>query len=236
MTISVCMAVYNGELYIKEQLDSIFNQTLIPDELIIVDDCSSDNTKLIINGYFNKGIRIEVHENKNNIGVIKSFEKAIGKTNGDYVFLCDQDDIWSNRKVELMVDKLSHNKGLCISNYSIIDSLSNSSNINVIFDEKDFSILKTIVKNKFIGCSIGFHKNVKEKILPFPQHIPMHDSWIGIIALYYFNVSVLQENTLYYRRHSNNVTGKKQMLIKKLLDRCNLAFSLASRIINSKVA
>lgn len=236
MTISVCMAVYNGDLYIKEQLDSIFNQTLIPDELIIVDDCSSDNTKLIINSYFNKGIRIEVHENKNNIGVIKSFEKAISKTNGDYVFLCDQDDIWSNRKVELMVDKISYNKGLCISNYSIIDSLSNSSNVNVIFDEKDFSILKTIVKNKFIGCSIAFHKNVKEKILPFPQHIPMHDSWIGIIALYYFNVSVLQENTLYYRRHSNNVTGKKQMLIKKLFDRYNLAFSLASRIINSKVA
>ena len=91
--ISVVLTTYNGEKFLKEQLDSLYNQTMLPDEIVVVDDCSNDKTVEILEKYKNtKGLRYYV--NDVNIGVNKNFEKAIKLCQGDYIALCDQDDIW----------------------------------------------------------------------------------------------------------------------------------------------
>ena len=123
--ISVVMTTYNGEQYVGEQIRSIFRQTLLPDELIIVDDGSSDNTVNVISElrkYAPPSVSISVTTNHNNIGYIRNFYVAISKAKGDYIFLSDQDDIWEENKIELMIDVMSQEKCMLLcSNFHIID-------------------------------------------------------------------------------------------------------------------
>ncbi|WP_146142639.1 glycosyltransferase family 2 protein [Photobacterium sp. NCIMB 13483] len=234
MKITVCMAVYNGQDFISEQLDSIVNQILAVDEVVIINDCSSDNTVNIISSYSND-LNITIINNKENVGVIQSFEKALYNATGDYIFLCDQDDVWKPNKVKLMVEKLNEKKGLCISDYELIDKNTKSLNNAIKIDGKNLSIIKTIIKNHYIGCSIAFNRELLDYALPFPNNIPMHDSWLGIIASYYFNVSVLNESTLFYRRHDNNVTGTRNNFIRIIKDRLGLISSFLLRISKKKL-
>ena len=93
--ISIVMATYNGETYIREQINSILNQTISDFELIICDDCSKDSTVEIIKRYKDKDKRITLVENEKNLGFKKNFEKAISYCKGDFIAFCDQDDIWT---------------------------------------------------------------------------------------------------------------------------------------------
>lgn len=229
MKITVCMAVYNGQDFISEQLDSIVNQTLAVDEIVIVNDCSSDNTVNIISSYSNV-LNIKIINNKENVGVIKSFEKALYNARGDYIFLCDQDDVWKTNKVKLMVARLNDNKGLCISNYELIDKNTTPLNNVIKIESKNLSIINTIIKNHYIGCSIAFNRELLDYALPFPKNIPMHDSWLGAIASYYYNVVIVEEVTLLYRRHDNNVTGTRNNITRIIKDRYNLIISFLFRI------
>ena len=104
--ISVAMATFNGEPYIQEQLDSIYNQTRKVDEIIIVDDCSTDSTVRVIEQYIlsHKDIDIKLYKNEENLGYKKNFKKAISLCHGDYVFLSDQDDIWMTDKIEKCIE------------------------------------------------------------------------------------------------------------------------------------
>lgn len=99
MKTSVALCTYNGEKYIKEQLDSILNQTKKVDEIIVCDDCSSDKTVEILNHYSstNPGL-FKIYINEQNLRSVKNFEKAITLCTGDIIFLSDQDDFWVNEK------------------------------------------------------------------------------------------------------------------------------------------
>ena len=171
--ISVCIATYNGEKYIKEQIDSILCQLGIEDEVIISDDGSTDATLTIIESY--KDDRISLYKNafKN---VVLNFEFVINKANGDYIFLSDQDDIWHKDKVELYMKSFSENPEaiLTISDLQIIDK--NGLLLDKVFYKNKFTsnLGKNLVVNNFIGCAMAFRGNIKEKILPFPKNIAMH--------------------------------------------------------------
>ena len=105
MRISIAMTTYNGADYLLEQLESLRTQSLMADEVIIVDDCSTDNTVDLLNMYIQK-YHLDnwiLIKNSSNIGWRKNFRKALQKTTGDVVFLCDQDDIWNKDKISLMV-------------------------------------------------------------------------------------------------------------------------------------
>ena len=114
--ISVAMATFNGEPYIQEQLDSIYNQTRKVDEIIIVDDCSTDSTVRVIEQYIlsHKDIDIKLYKNEENLGYKKNFKKAISLCHGDYVFLSDQDDIWKVNKVEDMISIMEENPNISV--------------------------------------------------------------------------------------------------------------------------
>ena len=119
--ISIAMATYNGELFIREQLDSILTQTLSDWELIVCDDGSTDNTLSILQEYANNDSRIKIYQNETNLGFKRNFEKAIGLCSGECIALCDQDDIWYPNHLEILLNLIGNNS-LSIGNSDIVDT------------------------------------------------------------------------------------------------------------------
>src|ERR1700739_3468336 len=107
--VSIALCTYNGEAYIKEQLDSLIDQTYPNCEIIIVDDCSKDGTVGVLKQYADKYPQIKLHINSENLGYTKNFEKAIRLCNGEYIALCDQDDTWDKNKISILIDQIGNN-------------------------------------------------------------------------------------------------------------------------------
>lgn len=109
--LSVALCTYNGETYIREQVESILSQTLPVNEIVVCDDGSTDNTLSIIES-LRKGTNadIRIHRNETNLGVCANFQKAVNLCKGDIIFLSDQDDVWHNDKVEIIVNYFNHNR------------------------------------------------------------------------------------------------------------------------------
>jgi len=206
MKISVCIATYNGEKFIEEQLHSIFAQTVQVDEIILSDDSSTDKTIEIIKKF--KSEKIKLFADNKFRSAILNFENSIKLSTGDIIFLSDQDDIWDPKKVEKMTSQLLM-YDLVVSNCNFIDengcAILNRGNFFQWRNSKK-GILKNILKNSYIGCCMAFNKKIIQKALPFPKDIPMHDMWIGLIANLFFKVKFIDDCLLKYRRHNNNTT------------------------------
>ena len=233
MKISVCLATYNGEKYIKEQLDSILPQLSANDEIIISDDNSTDDTINIIRSLNDERIKIYVNKTK---GIVKNFENALNNASGDIIFLSDQDDVWKNDKVKKILSAFSSDNSLTFvfSNAEIIDENGISKNYNFFKDnEANYtSIFKAFFKNQFLGCTIAFKSELKSKILPFPYGIPMHDWWIGVLSLFYGKVKFLNESLISYRRHNNNVTSESSSNLLSIINwRITLLWLFFKRLI-----
>lgn len=202
--ISVCIATYNGEKYIKDQLDSILVQLHTDDEIIISDDSSTDKTIEIIKSFNDK--RIVLYENQKFKSPIFNFENSLTYASGDYIFLSDQDDIWVPNKVKVMKEFLV-NFDLVLSDTDIIDSNGN-------IQKKSFyqingskkGLVRNIVKNSYLGCTMAFNQKILQRSLPFPKDIAMHDWWIGLIAELYGKTYFIDEKLIHYRRHGSNAS------------------------------
>lgn len=220
LKISVCLASYNGEKYIKEQLDSILCQLSPNDEVIISDDQSTDRTLEIIQSLNDK--RIKIFQNKLGNGPVKNFENAITYASGDIIFLSDQDDIWNKEKVLIVLKYFEKGYNLVIHDGEVFenDSKTVTGNFFTIYNSRK-GFLKNLFSNSYIGCCMAIDKQLKQKILPFPPNLPMHDSWIGLIAEKFFNVIFIDDKLIKYRYHLNNAsytaTGKSRYsLLKKI--------------------
>ena len=202
--ISVCLATYNGEKYIREQLDSILPQLNCDDEIVVSDDSSTDKTLQIVQSFDDP--RIRIFPNNKFHSPIFNFENALKKANGEYIFLCDQDDIWLSNKIEMMKKYLGK-YDLVVSDCKVVDA-----NLNVL-SESFFSTLhsgngfcKNLIKNTYLGCCMAFRKEVLKYILPFPSLIAMHDIWIGLSVELNGKPYFLHEPLMLYRRHGGNVS------------------------------
>lgn len=218
MKVSVCIATYNGEKFIKEQLDSILLQLGELDEVIISDDYSEDKTLEIISEIQDK--RINIHFNTLGKGVVKNFENAIRHSTGDIILFCDQDDIWRSDKVE-KINKIFRDREniTCVfSNARLIDGNGDDLGRDFFMKPPKLSVISVLVKNKFLGCTMAIRKNTKFNILPFSSDLPMHDWYVGLKNLLKGRVFFIDECLINYRRHGNNVTtGKRSpffMLVK----------------------
>lgn len=207
--ISVCIATYNGEKYIKEQLDSIRCQLSESDEIIISDDSSTDATLKIIENINDN--RIKILPNNTFRSPIFNSENALKHAKGDYIFLSDQDDIWMPEKVMKMKSELLH-KDLCISDCMIIDA------DGVIIEKSFFEMhrssrgfWKNLTKNTYIGCCMAFKREILKYVLPFPSNIAMHDIWIGLSVELMGTSVFIKDKLIKYRRHDRNAspTSKK---------------------------
>ena len=234
--ISVCLATYNGAPYIKEQITSVLNQLLENDELLIADDGSTDNTITIIESIHDSRLRIVGVGGK--LGVVKNFERVLTEAKGQYVFLCDQDDIWLPNKVEECLQALEKNI-LVVTDCKVVDKSLNE--ISPSFFELRNSgkgILKNIWKNTYLGCCMAFRRELLNIGLPIPAKIPMHDMWLGLIAETQGTVLFLPQNLSLYRRHHLAVSptaGKSNLSIfKKLYIRVVLVACILNRLCSHK--
>jgi glycosyltransferase involved in cell wall biosynthesis len=180
--ISVALCTYNGEKFIQKQLDSIVNQTITVDEIILCDDCSKDNTVNIINKYIEKYPSLfKLFINETNLKSNANFEKAIQLTTGDYIFLADQDDVWRNDKVEKTLAIFNKNKKAegVFSNANFIDENDNriydkltlwefvSFFENENFNPKNIKKLLINKGNYLTGATLCIKKEVKAFSIPF---------------------------------------------------------------------
>ncbi len=221
MTISVALCTYNGEQFLKEQLDSILNQTLAVDEIIICDDKSTDATISILKEY--KEIFpsvISIYENENTLKSVKNFEKAISLCTGNIIFLSDQDDIWVNNKVEKYCAFFNENpsievlasNGYCIDEKSVVSEKYSLWDIPEFLREQNIKIdyFKTITyfSNIVTGASMAFRRSILPELLPFPIIKDLHhDEWITIIASSKNAFEMLNEKYFYYRIHDKQQVG-----------------------------
>ena len=220
------MATYNGEKYIREQINSILQQTYQNFELIICDDCSTDSTWIILQEYEKLDVRIHCYKNKQNIGFIKNFEKAISYCNGEYIALSDQDDIWEGTHLEYLLNNIGQNL-LIGSNAVLVNERNESLNITM----KDIIHIKNVPNDPYLifqrllymsfiqGASMLFDKTLLVEAIPFPEDIP-HDYWLSIIAASKSKLVYHDFITLRYRQHSDNVTeNKKRPYFKNILSK-----------------
>ncbi|ADV44132.1 glycosyltransferase family 2 protein [Bacteroides helcogenes] len=202
--ISVCIATYNGEKFIKEQLDSILNQLSDEDEIIISDDSSTDGTMNIISSYQDR--RIKIFPNQKFHSPIYNFENAINHCSGDFIFLSDQDDVWLPDKISEILPYLNK-YDLVMSNARVVDSSLRTLKEN-LYDSDNImgSLFSYILKNPYTGCLIAINRRCLSYVLPFPAKLPMHDIWIGGCCQLFSKVFFLNKNLILFRRHENNVS------------------------------
>lgn len=213
--ISVAMTTFNGEKHVIKQLESIYHQTKWPDEVIICDDCSTDNTVKLIKTFISDHMLTNwsVFINEHNVGWKANFFKAVGLTTGDIVFFSDQDDIWNNDKIEVMSSlMIKHKMGALYANRIIIDPCDNilegrqekssfSGSITKIAVSPSFYAIKTL------GCCMCVNRTVVELYQKLGFNKDDHDSQCGRLALLCSSLWYLDKPVIRYRIHKGNSSG-----------------------------
>lgn len=228
--ISIAMATYNGEKYLREQINSILNQTIQDFELMICDDCSSDNTWNILLEYQSQDKRIKCFRNEENLGFKKNFEKAIRLCSGEYIALSDQDDIWLPEHLEKLVNIIGDADIAC-GNAELIDGKGNSMGL-FLSETKELEVLYSNEKliyrilcnnGLFQGASMLISRDCIKNtlILPIPEGIGYHDVWFTIFACLNKGFKYTYDIVTLYRQHLHNTSP----LHKKI--------ELKDRILNS---
>lgn len=220
--IDVLLATYNGEKYLKQQIESILNQTYKNIHLIISDDKSQDNTRKILEQYQKQDDRITVYFQEQNQGYIKNFEFLLKKVESNYYMLSDQDDVWLPEKIEKSIETLKkEDADLVFGDLEVVDE-----NLNTIYQSfGDFMLLNRKIKkyitsyevnylyNCVTGCTILSKKEFIKDILPLPhntKYVP-HDYWIGLIVALKGKLAYIPEKYIKYRQHGNNQIGTNKI-------------------------
>lgn len=234
--ISICMSTYNGEEYLSEQIDSIIGQTYTNWQLYVHDDGSSDNTREILNDYQKQDDRIHFSKTNDHQGIIKAFIELVQNVESEYYMFCDQDDVWLNNKIEMMINYSNNydsNKPLLLhTKFKKINSDG-----QVIDEGDDFENLRSDFKffaiaNNVTGCTTLFNfalrnkLNENYKILDY-NNLFMHDWWIALIGSAFGEVVYLDEKPVLYRQHDENVLGaQKKFSLKKIWNKLTLKTKL----------
>lgn len=223
--ISVAMCTYNGAEFIKEQLDSIMEQTLLPDEIVVCDDCSTDKTISIVeetlkiwNG------RIKIHKNRKNLGYKMNFQQAISFCHGDIIFLSDQDDVWKSNKIERCMAYFNSERVMLVFHDVSIVNLGlkeiQSSFWHILkFDYRKFlqnNYCRLLEGNIVQGSACAFRRQVFEKALPFPKDA-IHDEWIALVAVTMGELVPIPEMLMLYRQGNNQIGALEQNLLPKVI-------------------
>jgi glycosyltransferase involved in cell wall biosynthesis len=215
--VSVCMAAYNGSQYIEEQISSILCQLKESDELIIVNDFSTDNTLDVIKSFESR--KIKVINNTKNLGLVKSFEIALDNATGNIIFFSDQDDIWLEDKVLKVITCMQQEQSLVV----VTDAKVFNEKGDIVHDSffefrnSGSGLLKNFYKNSYIGCCMAIDARIKPYILPLPDEVLLHDEWIGLVCEVLGRTSFLPEALVMYRRHSMNQTNMSRSGWRKVL-------------------
>lgn len=233
--VSVCLASYNGEKYIKEQVQSILGQLSFNDELIVSDDGSLDNTLRIIEEFNDQ--RVKIYYNQDKKGVVGNFENALKRAKGDYIFLSDQDDVWLPDKVQKCLQVLNH------ADLVVTDCLLTNSDLNIVHPsffklyKSRSGFFKNLWRNTYVGACVAFKKELLNIVLPIPGNLPVyHEGWIASLADLKGKVIFLNEPLMLFRRHESNAsfTACKSGLsiYQKIMYRIKLLYLVIKRLLS----
>jgi glycosyltransferase involved in cell wall biosynthesis len=221
MRISVAMCTYNGADFLPAQLESILAQSRKPDQIVVCDDGSTDETRALLQKFEKASPDvILLRFNKKNLGSIKNFEQAIGLCNGDVIALSDQDDVWRPDKLQLIEDRFKkQSTGLVFSDAELVEE--NLTPLNrrmwneVGFDEHKKKLLRSgralevlVTGWTVTGATMAFRAGFKNICLPVPEGIAMiHDGWIALAIAAVADVVALDEPLIQYRQHARQQIG-----------------------------
>lgn len=227
MILSIAMCTYNGANYLREQLDSFSRQTRLPDELVICDDCSKDETAEIVKKFAAESLfPVHFYVNETNLGTTKNFEKAIEASRGDIIFLSDQDDIWLPEKLRKFEAAFERDAevGLFFCDAELVDKDLKSLNLNN-WDALEFtseqrekiltgSFTILLYRNVITGCTMAFRAEFKDIILPIPEYLynVIHDYWLAIVLSSVCKIGLIDEPLVKYRQHPAQQIGTRKDL------------------------
>lgn len=211
------MATYNGSKYIRKQLDSILSQSLQDFEVVVCDDCSTDDTWNILEKYMKRDKRIHLYRNKKNIGYRKNFEGLVKLCRGEFVAFCDQDDIWMANHLEVLYNNIGDNS-VCTANARIIDEngremgfkLSDYTGIkHFSINDLDKAYIYFYYLNPFPGCNTMYRKSFLDFAYPIKdERIKLHDTYADALACVSgAGLVYVDEVIMLYRFHKDSVTS-----------------------------
>lgn len=205
--ISIALCTYNGEQFLRAQLDSILAQSFTNWELVIVDDLSTDSTFHVLQAYAAGDERFKVFRNEQNLGYNQNFQKALSLCGGEYIAICDQDDIWHPDKLELQLESIG-NSFLIYHDSEFIDGVGNSMGLK-ISDKFNFyrgsSPEAFLYLNCVSGHTILMKKELVARALPFPEGFH-YDQWLAFVAASAGSVDFIAKVLVQYRQHDRNST------------------------------
>ncbi|SFD30504.1 Glycosyltransferase involved in cell wall bisynthesis [Chitinophaga sp. CF118] len=238
--VSIVMGTYNGTKYLKEQLDSLIQQTYPNIEIIAVDDCSKDDTIEILKQYSLQHNNIRIFQNTSNLGFVKNFEKGASLATGAYISFCDQDDVWAPEKTTVLMNAIEdHPMIYCDS--ALVDQdlqpLWNHSDLKKLasFD----NCLYFATDNCVGGHALIIKKEIALAAMPYPIEMA-HDLWLAFFTTFYGSIKYYDVPFVKWRQHGNNFTSLKTNKKSKLeetrkrfllfRDACPPAFSKEKKV------
>ncbi|MBV8281627.1 MAG: glycosyltransferase family 2 protein [Candidatus Eremiobacteraeota bacterium] len=236
------MATWNGARFLNEQLKSVIPQLGSEDEIVVVDDASSDSTLEILRrtAVESQAPPIRIQQNERNLGPVRSFERALASARGEILLLCDQDDRWLPGKVQRIrtVFELNPNTTLVVTDGQLIDGNGEVLDPSLTsYRRYRPGLLRNLVSNTFVGCTMAFRRSSLQYCLPIPAGTPMHDQWIGLLHTIYGSVDYIDEPLIQYRRHSSNATADRHASWVRMVNwRWSLTTNLLGRWWKSTVA
>ena len=204
LKVSIAMATYNGGNYLREQLDSFCTQTRLPDELVITDDCSTDDTLAIVESFAASApFEVRWARNEVNLGYSENFNKALMETIGDLVFLSDQDDVWFPEKLERMERYALENPGALVlmNDAALTDGELNDTGLT---KRGQIASVGMTDSSFVMGCCVAVRRELLDLCLPIPVEYNAHDDWIVNMAEGVGRKRVCPDVLQWYRRHGQN--------------------------------
>lgn len=204
--ISIAMATYNGGPYLVEQLDSFLAQERMPDELVVSDDLSSDDTVQFVESFATRApFDVTVTRNERNLGYAANFQSAIDRCTGDLIFLSDQDDIWLPRKLSRVIEEFDRhpNTLLFMSDAAIVHADGEQTGLTKLGQTTSLGFGEDQFRT---GCCMAFRRELLPFVSPVPSQVVPHDVWINQLALRLRVKQVIDEVHQQYRRHGDNAS------------------------------
>lgn len=226
MKICVLLATYNGEKYLKQQLDSLLEQTYENFQILVRDDGSADATVEILKAY-----DVLLLEGGENLGAKKSFgvllEYAMQESDAQYFMFCDQDDVWLPDKIEKTVEKMLEvesgdlqKPALVHTDLSVVNeklgTIANSFWRYEHIEPAKNTLSRLLMQNTITGCTMMINRSLASLALPVPGECIMHDWWLGLVAAAFGKIGYVPEQTIKYRQHGSNDTGAKKYSYKNV--------------------
>ena len=234
---SVAMAVYNGEKYLSEQIDSILNMLSKDDELVISYDESDDKSLNIIKSYESKDQRVKIVYDDGK-SVESNFNNAVKNCQGEFIFLADQDDVWINDKVNTMVNYFKKNPDVVVLISDGIQVDSKLNKINELFEVYHTSPnpIRNLFKGTYLGCQMAFRASIKNKVWPVRVQPPLpHDLWLGVCGARYGRILLMKDKLILHRLHEENYSNTSKMNVcKVILNRFYFLWELCRALMKRK--